>query len=48
MGSPYHNYTFNSNDIDTSQQIYATKLSNVQRDLHGCHGPACPVQADVV
>ena len=46
MGSPDHNFAFNRNDrlhpIDIS--LYATKLSNVQRDLDGCHGLACLVQ----
>ena len=44
MWSPGHNFAFKMNGIDFIQYIYATKLSNVQHDLHGCHGPACLVQ----
>jgi len=46
MGSPDHNFALNRNGIDFIQYISANKLklSNVQRNLHGCHDPACLVQ----
>jgi len=44
MWSPDDNFASNRNGIDFIQQIYATKLSNVQHDLHSCHDPACLVQ----
>jgi len=44
MWSPDHTFEVNMNGIDFTQKIYATKLSNVQHDLHGCHGLTSLVQ----
>ena len=44
MWSPNNNFVFNRDGIDCIQKINATKLNNVQPDLHGCHGLACVVQ----